>query len=80
MENISFFDIIESFFEQINPIQKYNYESCESLGEQINNIFDYDVDDVKHEDKTNDKQNNSLMEIIRLFFENMNGYNLYDDE
>jgi hypothetical protein len=44
MENISFFDIVESFFEQINPINHYeinnNIYQEKSLFEVIKSFFD----------------------------------------
>jgi len=64
MENISFFDIVESFFEQINPINHY---------ELYDNIYQ------KEENINYQKEEKSLFEVIKSFFDDLYGYNLYDD-
>jgi hypothetical protein len=72
MENISFFDIVESFFEQINPINHY---------ELYNNIYQEENINYQKEENINyKKEEKSLFEVIKSFFDDLYGYNLYDDE
>jgi len=73
MENISFFEIVESFFEQINPINNY---------ELYNNIYqeDENINYQKEENINYQKEEKSLFEVIKSFFDDLYGYILYDDE
>jgi len=65
MENISLFDIVESFFQQINPTNNY---------EVYNNIYKEEENNIYKEEE------NILFEVIKSFLSNLYGYNLYDDE
>jgi len=66
MENISLFDIVESFFQQINPTNNY---------EVYNNIYKEEENNIYKEE-----EENILFEVIKSFLSNLYGYNLYDDE
>ena len=65
MENISLFDIVESFFQQINPTNNY---------EVYNSIYKEEENSIYKEEE------NILFEVIKSFLSNLYGYNLYDDE
>jgi hypothetical protein len=74
MENISLFDIVESFFQQINPTNNY---------EVYNNIYKEEENNIYKEEENNiykEEEENILFEVIKSFLSNLYGYNLYDDE
>jgi hypothetical protein len=81
MENISLFDIVESFFQQINPTN--NYEVYNSIyKEEENSIYKEEENSIykEEEDSIYKEEENILFEVIKSFLSNLYGYNLYDDE